>query len=118
MPQRPAPLIRPPAQRTQHQIERMARTLEQTMARRRRLLKELRDADQEVRTARKLLREVIADATAPVDHEIVADRPDHRRDDIPSDSPPVDRARSARSRARTRDRSAKPRSPQPRTAQP
>jgi hypothetical protein len=70
---------------TQHQIERMARSLEQTMARRRRLLKELRDLDQHVRTARKLLRDVIAEATAPVDTEIIPGRPGCPRDDLASE---------------------------------
>lgn len=56
--------MNPPVKKTQQQIERMARAFEQTLARRRRLLKELRDVNQQAQTERKLLRDLIADVTA------------------------------------------------------
>jgi RNase adaptor protein for sRNA GlmZ degradation len=77
--------MHPPVKTTQHQIERMARSLEQTMARRRRLLKELRDLDQHIRAERKLLRDVIAEATASVDTEVIPGRPGGPRDDLASE---------------------------------
>ena len=80
------PLMKPPVQRTQHHIERMARNLEKTMARRRRLIKELRAVDQQIRSERRLLRDVIADATAPIDRDVVATRPDDHHDALPSAS--------------------------------
>jgi hypothetical protein len=107
------PVLKPPVQRAQHHIERMARNLEKTMARRRRLIKELRAVDQQVRTERKLLRDVIADATASIDRDLVAIRPDVPHGVRPSDSRPQrgtrelpnprgDAEKSSRSRKRHR----------------
>src|SRR5262249_44337001 len=79
--------MHPPDKTTQHNIERMARNLEQTMARRRRLLKELRDLDQHIRSRRKLLRDVIADATAPVADIMPGRQPDDRASEFASHGP-------------------------------
>lgn len=80
--------LRPPPDQTRKLIERQARTVATLAARRRKLLKTLADVDQQLRHARRLLRDVIHDAVPP----LPSPGPD---DDEPLRDPDLDESQEA-----------------------